>query len=97
MSTLTQNGEKQRDRLAMHIGLMVALLQRGAPLTLVQSQCISLRKMLKQIIDLEEEDGDAWMQVTQLLPDEVAELLLEGRDAVPDDLSCLDDDGEEKP
>lgn len=73
---------RQVQRLAMHVGLMAVLLQRGAPLSLVQAQCVSLRTMLREVLDLEE-PGGAYVQVLQLLPAEVAEALAEDAQ-VPD-------------
>lgn len=97
MSQLTTHGQRQRDRLAMHVGLMVHLLQRGAPLVLVQAQAVSLRTMLKEIVDLEDESPDAWMQVTTLLSDEIASAIAEGMGEAPSDISSLveEDPGED--
>ena len=89
MKNLTDHGIEQSRRLAMHLGLMAVLLQRGAPLTLIQTQCLHLRTMLAEIIALDEAP-DAYVQVTQLIDDTLAELLAEGNQ-VPDDLSSLDD------
>lgn len=94
MSQLTEHGQRQRDRLAMHVGLMVHLLQMGAPLVLVQAQCISLRTMLKEVIDLDE-DKDAWIQVDQLLSDEIGAAIGD-RFEIPNDLSGLRDSGKEE-
>src|SRR5690349_25073156 len=98
MTNLTDNGQRQRDRLAMHVGLMAHLLQIGAPLVLIQAQCLSLRTMCKEFTDLDDEDKDAWVQVDTLLSDDVAAAIGD-RFEVPDDLSGLiqDDDGEETP
>ena len=90
MNNLTRHGEKQIERLAMHTGLLVVLLQRGAPLSLIQGQCFSLREMLKEIINLDDEAIDAYVQVDKLLPDDVASALTDNVQA-PSDLSSLDD------
>lgn len=89
MKNLTDHGVEQSRRLAMHLGLMAVLIQRGSPLSLIQTQCLHMRTMLAEIINLDE-SPDAWVQVTQLIDDSLAELLAEGND-VPDDLSSLDD------
>ena len=90
MSTLSPHGERQIERLAMHVGLMAVLIQRPTPLPLVQAQCVSLRQMLREVIDLDQEPGDAQVCVSRLLPAEVAEALAECIEC-PDDLSGLDD------
>ena len=69
---LSTAGKAQIDRLAMHVGLMSVLLQGGAPLSLIQSQCVSLRTMLKEILDIEDEHPSAMVQIQQMLPDDVA-------------------------
>lgn len=86
---LTETGARQTERLALHVGLMVTLLQRGAPLSLIKVQCLHLRGMLSEYIDLDE-DNAAFVQVSQLLPDDVADALTENPD-IPDDISSLDD------
>ena len=91
MAQLTDHGKIQTDRLAMHVGLVVTLLQGGTPLSLLQVQCQHLRTMLKEIIDLEDEPSNAYVQISQLLPDEVAAALAEGLVDIPDDLSSIDD------
>ena len=86
---LTAHGQHQIDRLAMHIGLMSVLIQGGAPLSLVQSQCVSLRAMLREILDLDDEHPSALIKVAQMLPDDVAEALAHGH-VMPDDLSGME-------
>ncbi|MCW2671794.1 MAG: hypothetical protein JWP14_383 [Frankiales bacterium] len=85
---LSPHGARQVERLALHVGLMAVLLQRGAPLSLVQQQCLGLRVMLREITDLEDEALAAFVRVPFLLPSEVAEALAEGVEA-PDDLEGL--------
>lgn len=89
--TITPEAEKQTERLALHVGLMVALLHKGAPITLVQIQCQHLIGMAREYMEVD--SPGAHIQVDQLLPDDVAEALSAGP-AVPDDLSSFDDSEE---
>lgn len=84
---LTEEGSRQIKRLGTHLGLMSVLLQRGAPMVLIQSQALSLRNICRAVVDLDERE-DAYVQVSQLLDDDTAKLL--GDDfTVPNDLEGL--------
>ena len=85
---MSAHADRQVERLALHVGLIAVLLQQGAPLSLVQQQCLGLRVMLKEITDLDDEPTTAYVQMPYLLPPEVAEALAEGVEA-PDNIDGL--------
>lgn len=86
---LSDHGQQMTERLAMHVGLMAFMLQRGASLNLIQVQCQHLRGMVQEYISLDD-DPRAEVQVTELLSPEIASAILGDTD-VPDDLSSIDD------
>ena len=79
---LSDHGELQVHRLAMHVGLMAYLVQTGASLNLVQSQATMFRTVLSEILALDEAP-DASVQMPQLLSSDIADALAEDWE-VPD-------------
>lgn len=78
------------ERVGLHLGLSSLLLQNGAPFSMIQQQLIGLRGVINEVLADETTPQGHIVQLTQLLPESLAEDLA-GDFVTPNDLSGLED------
>lgn len=76
--------------LAMHLALTMHMIQAGTPFGLLQHQLMTVRRLAKLVVDDEETPAETHVQISQPIPESVAEALSEDV-VIPDDLEDLED------
>lgn len=74
----------------MHLALTLHMIQNGTSLSLLQQQLITVRRLAKEVLDDEDTPGSEHIQISQPIPESVAEALAEDV-IVPDDINGWED------
>lgn len=75
--------------LTMHLALTLNMIQSGTPLSLLKQQLITVRELAKDVLNDEDQPGSTYIQISQPIPESVAEILAEDV-VIPDDVEGLE-------